>query len=280
MQILAIPGNRGTNILGGKEGAAGKPFYIYKDVKVPDNLSGTVGNGGVAGNTITTTADLTSVLSKGNYARLGTSPNPRLIWIKDIDATTITMGDPDTHEAISVAIAAATTIKKWVTTEIGLTDDKGVKFKSNDKVAPLKFAQRGDVESNHAGSGIEEDFEFTIAELSLEKLSLIFPDTFHIQRDVDGEVVALARKDNLGKNYSITASRFSFISAAGAGPSEDPKERLDVYKATLIFNLEFERTATTQLGVKVMGKIYKDSAYKINGEYVTWAINPDAITLD
>ncbi|TGK36167.1 hypothetical protein EHQ12_03975 [Leptospira gomenensis] len=280
-----IPGNGGMNIFGQKDGKVG-PLRAFHRVEPQPLLVPTFSTGGVTSNSLATSADLTAKLSPGDYLRLETTPRPTLIFIKEIDTTTIRMGNPDvepdgTRADLIISVPALTTGRKWELVDMGETTEDGITIKFEEKVAPIKFAGQGESEANHFTSGVDWSIALALGELSLEKLAMIIPRAAIPTRDTEGEIEAMSFVRPIGYNFKANARRFSVVAyGEGEAISKNPRDRMDFWLLQFKFASDQKRNATSQVALTLDAMAYPDKRRTINGRPVIASINPEAVVFD
>lgn len=279
--MFAIKSKDGFGFFGEDGGILG-PCRIYYDTEPQPLAAGTIQ---VTGNSATGTGTSFTTLfnfDEGDiYLKANTSPNPTLLRVKQITSnTSMTVLNPKTLEDANVTIPAGTTFSLFRTIDLGRTNEEGVKIKIEEKRAPIKSAQEGDVDFNHFSTGHELTIEFTLLETSIEKLLFLSKGSVHAQRNVDGLITGVAIGNRIGRNFRKNAKQIAIVKYKDGGISTDPLDRLEIFHFHPTATIEQSFDATSPHVLKITGVAYMSDTYTIDGKGYFGAVNYTSISWD
>ncbi|TGM88296.1 hypothetical protein [Leptospira bouyouniensis] len=282
--LLVIPNTGIVNILGQKDGRVG-PLKAFYRTSIKPLLPGTVT---AVGDILTFAGfDPSTKLKVGQYICLETSPAKTLVYIADIDSITIKMGSPDIdrdtgkHPSLSLTIGTATQLRPWHVRDLGDLSEEGVKITWDEKVAPTKFAGRGETDANHFSSGSEMKINLACAEMGLEELVSAIDQSALADYDANGDIASVSFTQRLGYNFKKNADSLDlFAYGENGGISTDPRDRARIWLTNFRSAFEQQRNANSQTVINLEGFVYADEKRKKDGKAVFMSINPEAAVFD
>ncbi|GBF44500.1 hypothetical protein LPTSP2_38030 [Leptospira ellinghausenii] len=282
--LLVIPNTGIVNILGQKDGRVG-PLKAFYRTSIKPLLPGTVT---ATGDILTFSGlDPSTKFKVGQYICIETAPTKTLVYVADVDSTTVKMGAPDIdkdtgkHPSLSLTIATATQFRPWHLRDLGDLSEEGVKISWDEKVAPTKFAGRGETDANHFSSGGEMKISLACAEMGLEELVSAIDQSALADYDVDGNISSVSFARRLGYNFKKNADSLDlFAYGENGGISTDPRDRARIWLTNFRSAFEQQRNATSQTVINLEGFVYADEKRKKDGKPVFMSINPEAAVFD
>ncbi|MCW7460153.1 hypothetical protein ND856_18665 [Leptospira bandrabouensis] len=282
--LLVIPNSGIVNILGQKDGRVG-PLKAFYRTSIKPLLPGTLT---IVGDLATFSGlDPSTKFKVGQYICIETSPTKKLAYIADVDSTTAKFASPDVdretgkHLPFSLALNTATQFRPWHLRDLGDLSEEGVKISWDEKVAPTKFAGRGETDANHFSSGSEMKINLSCAEMGLEELVSAIDQSVAPDYDTDGNITSISFTKRLGYNFKKNADSLDlFAYGENGGISTDPRDRARIWLCNFRTAFEQQRNATSQTVITLDGTVYDDINHKKDGKAVFMTINPEAAVFD